>query len=382
MVNYRYKDVDISKYIEDQKKNTDYRKYKEKINDIYTRYKNNKSDKDLFDMLLIKFYEYCDRYDKYIEWKDTYLKIGKGDDAETISLIDILIDKIQISINTYKEGIGDFFSYTLMLITREIDNKTKDEHPLPVNKTDYKIIMQAAKKLKIDVHNHKINFEDIQLLAQETEFSIDKVKDILQKIFVNTIYSTDYPIQNDKDEEKTFGNTIEDEKSKLNLYEIEMFRNQLSLIDELYKYYRYRAKKQDRYINNLKPILANYIIKKIIQNTDKNEIDKYTKKENINNEYLSKESIIYLIKTFKFYDETDINIKQILDYFYTTGKAKTQKELAKMLNVTGESYINRIQNDDLEDILNKAIKLSDISVKTNEEIIEEVAKKTKKLSKK
>lgn len=396
MADYKEIYVDLSNYFEDQKKNRSYNKYKEEINNIYNKYKNSENgsnlakasfDKLLFDKLFIRFYEFCDQYcDKYIEnWKDAYIKKGKGDDAKTLSLVHIVLDKVKVAIETYKDDIGDFFSYTLMLIERDINSKTKDEHPFPINKTDYKSFMQAAKKLEIDVfgHKNKIKFEDIQMLSQETEFSIDKIKDILQKISVNTIYSTDYPMQNDEEDENTFGNTIEDDKSKLNIYELSKVKNQLSLIDELYNYYRYREKKQDRYISKLKLILANYIIKRIIQSTDKNETDKYTTEKAASNEYFDKEGIVCLIKTFKFYDETDVNIKQLMDDFCATGKYKKQEELAQILRANGEkangeSYINRFFKEEIEDVLNKAIELSNISMKTNKEIIEEVAKKQPK----
>ncbi len=376
-----YENINVdSQYFEDQKKNRNYYNYKEEINNTYNKYKsseNNSNDKLLFDKLFIKFYEFCDRYcGKYVKnWKDANLKKGKGDDEETLSLVHIILDKVKVAIEIYNTDIGDFFSYTLMLINREISSKTKNEQPFPVREIDYKKFMQAATKLEIDVfcYENKINSEDIQLLSQETEFSTDKIKDILQKISVNTIYSIDYQTQNDEEDGNTVANTIEDDKSKLNIYKNSEVMEQLSLINHLYNYYR--VKRQDRYINNLKPILTNYIIKKIIQSTDKNETDKYTTEKTASNEYFDKEGIIHLIKTFKFYDETDINIKQILDDFCKTGKAKTQKELAQMLNVTGESYINRIQNNDLEYVLDKAFKLSNISVQTNKEIIEEVTKK-------
>ena len=51
MADYIYTDINISKYFEDQKKNKNYKKYKEEINNIYKKYKNLEILNDILSIL-------------------------------------------------------------------------------------------------------------------------------------------------------------------------------------------------------------------------------------------------------------------------------------------------------------------------------------------
>ena len=202
------------------------------------------------------------------------------------------------------------------------------------------------------INIYKINDTEIKIISKETGLDIDRINNLLnqQSLKITKPFEqkeNDKSQNNDgipEDRKQIEKNLKEEFKNSLNdTYEIEKQdqkqqqesnKRYFSTINDVYMFLSPTKK------HTYKVVLVNFFIDSMFD--DNTDIEKMET----------------ILKQFKFYDETDNRINQVVKDFIKTGKSKTQEELAKIINLNKDT-ISKIQRH-FKELLREKVTNKDI----------------------
>lgn len=324
--------------------------YRQKINSIYNKSKESSISDNRFVEILELFCEYCQTFD--IEGLTT----DKG------QYLSVLVDSVEKAMKYYKPENVDFFFYTLKIIKLDIRQAKKEEYDsiksvIDIPESTKRQAEKDMEKIK-DVANYnciniyKINDTEIKIISKETGLDIDRINNLLnqQSLKITKPFEqkeNDKSQNNDgipEDRKQIEKNLKEEFKNSLNdTYEIEKQdqkqqqesnKRYFSTINDVYMFLSPTKK------HTYKVVLVNFFIDSMFD--DNTDIEKMET----------------ILKQFKFYDETDNRINQVVKDFIKTGKSKTQEELAKIINLNKDT-ISKIQRH-FKELLREKVTNKDI----------------------
>ncbi len=295
--------------------------YKQKINSIYNKLIEDSISKNELKRLKLRLMEticeYCQKYN--IE----DLAVTRG------SYLYVLVDSVEKALKYYKKENGEFFTYTLIIIRKDIKQAKNDDdgYIIKLPRSKEKIVKQIkdfAINNRIDIR--KMNDAELNIISEEFGLDVDKIRELLNFcLTAKEIEAIDIIKEEDDENEqnpkikqtdKTPEQEAEGNEQKQQQQQEQQYY--FSIMNDVYMSLSPTKK------NTYKVVLINFFIDSMLD--DNTDIEK----------------IKTTLEQFKFYDETDSRINQVVDCFIKTGKSKTQEELAKIINLD-KTYISKIQ---------------------------------------